>query len=451
VPDIFVSYAHVDNQPLHNQAHGWVTHFINNLRDALAQRLGRKDSYSLWQDVRLQGNDAVTPEIEQQVREAQTLVILFSQGWLASKWCQAELALFLESHADVEKRIFVIELERFNLDEKPPTMQDLLNYPFWRQDHRERVYPLGYPVPQMTDSMYFERLLDLSHDLANALQSLRNEPPTPEPVLATVYVAPVHTALYSQRQRVISELRQFEIAVLPEHNQYDEHMDEQLAQCSHFVQLLGTDGNMNVLSQQYMRAVKAQKPILQWRDPALDYSGAHVPEEQRQLLQGETVIAAPLADFSRMVREAVLPKPPEPSEASTSSAAAERMIFVHASQEDFERAQGLAAQLQQRGYGIALPRYQGEPERIRKSIERGYAHCDVLLLVYQCATADLIEDYLAEVHLTMSQRERRPLLLLCQCAQTEDLYFIPPGLKPLLCHADFDVHCLEQFLAEVEA
>ena len=206
--DIFVSFAHVDDQPVANQEKGWITHFTNDLRGELNRRMGRKDNYSFWKDFRLQGNDAVTPEIEQQVRHACTLLILFSTGWLASPWCQKELELFLQSHPDVNGRIFVVELERFQQDHKPPIIQDLLNYPFWRVTDKDRVRQLGFPVPQATDIAYYERLVDLSHDLANAIKLLRAS--TAEPVeapKATVYVAPVNDSLYSQRQSVISELR----------------------------------------------------------------------------------------------------------------------------------------------------------------------------------------------------------------------------------------------------
>ncbi|MBU0656716.1 MAG: toll/interleukin-1 receptor domain-containing protein [Gammaproteobacteria bacterium] len=118
-PDIFISFAHVDDQPVANQKQGWITHFTNDLRGELNRRMGRKDNYHFWKDFRLQGNDAVTPEIEQQVTQANTLVILFSTGWLASPWCQKELELFLHSHPDVNGRIFVVELERFQQDDKP--------------------------------------------------------------------------------------------------------------------------------------------------------------------------------------------------------------------------------------------------------------------------------------------------------------------------------------------
>lgn len=451
IADIFVSFAHVDDQPVANQQQGWITHFTNDLRGELNRRMGRKDNYHFWKDFRLQGNDAVTPEIEQQVRHARTLLILFSTGWLASPWCQKELELFLQSHPDVKGRIFVVELERFRQEDKPPVMQDLLNYPFWRVTDKDRVRQLGYPVPQATDSVYYERLVDLSHDLANTLKTLQTSTAQPpEPPKATVYVAPVDYPLYSQRSNLISELKQFGIAALPVANTPDPNIDANLAQCSHFVQLLDANYTMGIPCNQHFTAEVAKKPILQWRDPKLDYSGGHVPEEQRKLLEGKTVIAAPLADFIRMVREAVLPKPKPPDE-EIPKVNGEKMVFVHAAQEDYARADCVANTLCDKGFSVVLPVYQGKPERIRSSIERGYQRCDVLLMLYQQASPEVVDEFLYDAQAAIVKRGSKPAILICQDAEAESLSVRLPGMKTWVCNNNFDQHCLEQFLAEVEA
>ncbi len=451
VADIFVSFAHVDDQPVANQQQGWITHFTNDLRGELNRRMGRKDNYHFWKDFRLQGNDAVTPEIEQQVTQANTLLILFSTGWLASPWCQRELELFQSSHPDLSKRIFVVELERVAMADKPVIMQDLLNYPFWRVTDKDRVRQLGFPVPQATDTDYFERLVDLSYDISATLKTLQTSTAQPaEPPKATVYVAPVDYPLYSQRSNLISELKQFGIAALPAANTHDPHIDANLAQCSHFVQLLDAHYTMGIPCNQHFTAEVAKKPILQWRDPKLDYAGGHVPEEHRKLLDGKTVIAAPLSDFIRMVRDAVLPKP-KPPEDDALKVNGEKMVFVHASQYDFDQARCVAAALTQKGYEIVLPRYEGEPEKIRTMLERRYRECDVLLMLQQLTPASLVEDYLMDARAQILQREKKPTIVICQDEGAEELLLNLRGMVTLRCRNKFDEHCLEQFLAEVEA
>ncbi|EIJ32983.1 toll/interleukin-1 receptor domain-containing protein [Thiothrix nivea] len=449
VPDIFVSYAHVDNQPFSGGEKGWITHFINNLRIEVSRRIGRAEHYQLWMDFRLKGSDELTPEIEQQLAKTDMLVILMSQGWLASEWCQRELDIFLQTHPDTVGRIFVVEVDSVETASKPERLHDLLSYRFWQQNDRDEIHQLGYPVPQKTDAEYFNRLVNLSHHLAQSVRAAKQAAPVVEVEdKPTVYVAPVNDSLFSQRESLISELRQFGIDVLPQNNTLEGNMDRDLARCSHFVQLLDAKWTMGIPFNQHFSADAAKKPILQWRDPNLDYMREGIFDEQKKLLEGKTVIASPLPDFIRRVRDAVLPKPPEPEPVERING--EKMIFVHASQDDFERAYQLAQVLRARGYGIALPRYQGDATRIRKSIERGYESCDILLMLQQKASADVVEDYLSDARAQTLKREVKPQILICQDDGAEELFFIPAGITMLGCNANFDDHCLEQFLAEVE-
>jgi hypothetical protein len=49
-PNIFVSYAHADNDPIPGIESGWISTFMDGLRKNLARELGRPDAYSLWMD-----------------------------------------------------------------------------------------------------------------------------------------------------------------------------------------------------------------------------------------------------------------------------------------------------------------------------------------------------------------------------------------------------------------
>ena len=78
--DIFISFAHVDDAPLSGNDKGWITHFVGNLRKRVTQKMGREENYRLWKDFRLKGNEAITPEIEKQIKSARTLLICLSSG-----------------------------------------------------------------------------------------------------------------------------------------------------------------------------------------------------------------------------------------------------------------------------------------------------------------------------------------------------------------------------------
>jgi hypothetical protein len=66
--DIFVSYAHVDDDPLPGANEGWVSTLVRSLKTRLAQKLGRSDAYSLWMDHELSGSEPVTSQIAGELR-----------------------------------------------------------------------------------------------------------------------------------------------------------------------------------------------------------------------------------------------------------------------------------------------------------------------------------------------------------------------------------------------
>ena len=58
---IFISYAHLDNQPLSADQSGWVSLFHSTLQTLLSQRLGAPAD--IWRDDKLHGNDDFSDEI----------------------------------------------------------------------------------------------------------------------------------------------------------------------------------------------------------------------------------------------------------------------------------------------------------------------------------------------------------------------------------------------------
>ena len=61
--DIFVSYAHVNDEPPPFVARGWVSTFVDTMKRYLVEELGRRDYLRLWMDYELRGNQSVTPEM----------------------------------------------------------------------------------------------------------------------------------------------------------------------------------------------------------------------------------------------------------------------------------------------------------------------------------------------------------------------------------------------------
>ncbi len=70
--DLFISYSHIDNQPIRPEDKGWISRFHASLEALLSMRLGQ--TAKIWRDDKLQGNDIFSDEIIQQF--AHTAVFL---------------------------------------------------------------------------------------------------------------------------------------------------------------------------------------------------------------------------------------------------------------------------------------------------------------------------------------------------------------------------------------
>jgi hypothetical protein len=175
--DIFVSYAHVDNEPLAGADKGWVTTLITGLKKQLGAKLGRADAYSLWMDYKLSGNQPVTPDIEAQLKSTATFLLILSPGYFASPWCLLEFNTFLQQVGPGSRRIFMVEKDFIERENKLPELRELLGYPFWvRSEETGKIRTLGVPRPNPDrEPEYYQQLDELATELANSLNRLKTQ------------------------------------------------------------------------------------------------------------------------------------------------------------------------------------------------------------------------------------------------------------------------------------
>jgi len=383
--DIFVSYAHVDDDPLAGASKGWVTTFVSSLKIRLAQKLGRYDAYSLWMDHELSGSEPITPTLLEKVRKAATLVVVLSPGYVASKWCQRERDTFLSLVQERGGgRVFIVEREMVDDSERPDEFKDLKGFRFWVQD-REGKAPriLGSPRPDPADQEYYNLIDDLSQEIVLELRRLRGmtAQPAKTPLAAsaeqplsfssqqpTVYLAQVTDDLELERNHIKRYLDQAEVRVVPaiwysqEPTAFRQAAERDLAQAQLFVQLLsGTAGKKPIdVPQGYPRfqldlAIAAGKPILQWRSPSLDVAAVE-DDEHRALLEAVTVRAESIEDFKRELRRRLFEQPQPQVQKRTNT-----FVFVDMESSDRPLAEQICDILDRQGAEFVLPIYSNDP------------------------------------------------------------------------------------------
>lgn len=83
--DLFISYAHIDNQPPTPEQKGWISRFHATLEALLSMRLGQ--AAKIWRDDKLQGNEVFADEIVDQFTHTAVLVSVLTPRYLNLDWC----------------------------------------------------------------------------------------------------------------------------------------------------------------------------------------------------------------------------------------------------------------------------------------------------------------------------------------------------------------------------
>ena len=461
--DIFVSYGQVDNQPLipGNSQSRWVDTFVNLLQTQLDMKLGRRGLAQIWKDDRqLQGNDPLTPEIQQAVQGSAALVVILSEGYLASPWCERERELFLARAGEaVDGRLFIVDLGAVALERRPAAFQDLLGYAFYHREPDGDIRTLGRPVPRDSELEYYQRVDDMARDLATTLRDLRTAAQTPASVPAAadgpagpaVFLAETTPDLDELHDNLRRHLDQAGVRVLPERAyprdpaDFQAAMDADLADRPLFVQLLGPyvsrrtehlPGGYEGL--QLERAGAAGSTILRWHDPDLDTSRVRDPE----LFQRLPVMVMPFEDFKREILQQLRRQ----QEDSAVVAGGDDFVLVNAQRLDTPVADRLTAELDRHAIG-----YEVIDER--HGLE-DWVHQDsysALMVIYGRCPQDWVREQI--------RRCRRIMLELKTRAPLCAIYIGPPGdkeplrIKPPRFHFldAADPGSLRDFIAALQA
>jgi hypothetical protein len=441
--DIFVSYAHVDNELLPGAQTGWVTTLIDALNKLLAQKLGRADAYTLWMDYELRGNTSVTPAIYEQLDNSALLLLVFSPAYLASQWCRLELNTFVAKVGNDSGRIFMVE---YQPAERIIELADLLGYRFWESDLAGKPRTLGIPKPNPDKEYhYYQKLDDLASELSDKLQQLKAQAKSTEPndsiqsitvsPKVTLFLAEVTDDLALRRDELKRNLELQGIPVLPDklyffptQEELQQAIDTDLKKSVVFVQLLSPclayrPLGMSTPQLQYERAQALGLPILQWRERHLDLDEI-TNHEQRTLLSASTVMATGIVEFQQHLFHTVqkLEAEQNASAPSLTSETSQVLVFINTISQAIPLAQQIRDILATHGLGCSLPldiTVTTSPEEIRENLEDNLLCCDAVLVLYDSHTpAVWVHKQLLYCHRIAAKRDN-PLKAIAVCNQSD--------------------------------
>jgi hypothetical protein len=411
--DVFISYAHVDDEPFldaagPDQSAGWVTRFVRLLKNEPAQKVGRAEGFTVWFDSHnLRGNHTLNEEIATKLDRAANFVAILSPSYVASRWCQDEAHLFAQRFAgDLTGHVFVVEKAPLDDDAAvPQALTGRVNYRFWYRDRNEQPRTFAKPMPQQEEIQYFRQVEDIARDIHGQLKAMAESPlplpAAPQPratrppagstanggnALGVAFLAEVTDDLEFRRLELRRYLEQQGILVLPEASlplgraQFEAALDANLARSLVFVQLLGAmpgkrppdvpDGygwlQVDLARRRGMR-------VLQWRSHELDLTGIEWPRH-RELLELETVQATSLETFKSAVAAALAPPPPPPPPRATGD---RPFVFLNTEPRHGEIAAEIRAAIGGRAV-LAEPLRAGPAEEVRTDFEQNLIDCDAM-------------------------------------------------------------------------
>ncbi len=504
--DIFVSYAHVDDLPFPGVDKGWVSTLVETLEILLAQKLGRREGYSLWMDHQLSRHADLTPEILENLGKTATLLVILSPGYLASEWCLREKDTFLrllhEKQLSAQQRsgsrVFIVERDQVGFDNRPEQFADLLGYRFWVQEgdgSPPRVLGSPWPDPKNPENMsYFDQLTRLATNLTDELKALKQvvgtspqkpqatkpsddtpaavaqgEPLVPaatDPSRPMVYLAEVTDDLDADSDGMRRYLEQAGIGVLPETwiprepDAFRSQVAADLERSVLFVQLLSALPGKRppgmpegYVRAQYDLAHQAGKPILQWRSRELDPATVDDPDH-RAFLELETVMAVGCEELKRTVVERATPPKQPTTDGMTPDgvkpdSATDALVFINAEAGDLALAEEVGALLEQRGIAYALPLGSGSPTEVREDFEQNLMFSDALILIYGSIHSKWVRDQLLVLRKLTWKREeplRALAVLECPPAPKDPVRLALPNLITLEAHQGPSDGALAPFL-----
>jgi TIR domain len=225
--DLFISYAHLDNEKLPGQQEGWIELFYKSLQLKLAQRIGKMDAVKIWWDSRkLDGSILFDHSIEEGINQSAIMISLVSPGYLGSDYCKKELNQFY-TKAKAEpvglkvgdySRLVKVMLNNIPYTQWPDVLSGSTGFPFYKARDKE---DFGDPLDS-TNPLFMDQIKALRDSIVRIFEQFTNAGTVPATSASSdiptqvaeergerkfhIYFGEVADSLRTARKRTINEL-----------------------------------------------------------------------------------------------------------------------------------------------------------------------------------------------------------------------------------------------------
>ncbi|HEY9084488.1 MAG TPA: toll/interleukin-1 receptor domain-containing protein [Candidatus Tyrphobacter sp.] len=480
--DVFISYAHEDNEYPRYGNRGWVERFY----EALKARLGgirSEEEASVFLDqgrAGITGSSVLTPTLKETLSGCGVLVIVVSPAYLASKWCADELKFFRDSaaksgglRAGTKTRVLKVlkvPVATNAFHTGIAELDDAVGYPFCQYRSDGKPIELDPPHGDYMGTEFGCAINALAYDIDAILQSLsgrrggRGGASSGIPV----YLAETSSDMSEYRERIRQELEQFGCTISPASQRlpgpdYAEQVKADLTGARLSIHLVGESYGLipersseSIVQMQYRlageeNARRAEFVRLVWMPP-----GLHVDEERQQqfvaVLQDDPhLVVTPLEEFKTVIHNQLKPKRPAiPKRAE----GAPKSVYLIFDMPDQSAAKNVDNWLFERGFEVLKRKPDAQARSLALNKEFLKAS-DGVLIYYGNADDDWLQMNLIEFRKVFATGRKRtpPCGVVLADPKRPDkeefrshfVRYVIPGF------GDFAPDRLEEFVADLES
>jgi hypothetical protein len=458
---LFISYAHLDDQPVLDEPEGWVARFHKSLSAILSMRIGGRAK--IWFDPTLQSNDVFADEISEQLERTAVLVSIVSPRYLQSKWCKREISEFCKSAEKTggvrvgnKTRFFkVLKAPVDSEDYLPEVAREITGEEFFvmvnsipeeldygkehGQAYKRKVGKLAWEMAQLLKDLGIgpsrsareQEAIDAEagEDANNATESASGTGDRP-----TIYLAECARDCRESREIIEGDLKRHGFRVIPERNlprdeeEYVAAVENLLKQCTLSVHLLGSQYGAIPDGESQKSIVELQNSVAveQSRNGSLqriiwlpDGTASDVLQqqafidamhEQADLQYGADLITGDLerlkSSIHRTIRTLAEPAP----EGRVASADSPALVYVICSEKDRHGTVPLRKYLRDKGFEVCIPAFEGDATAVREAHQNLLANCDAVILFYGSGDEAWKRTNHAELIKMAGYRDGRPVM-----------------------------------------
>lgn len=425
--DIFISYAHIDDESLIETQKGWIAEFHRALEIRLAQLLGRRPV--IWRDPALQGNHIFDQQIVDQFEQVAVMISILTPRYIKSEWCVREVNEFYEScqknigfSINNQARIFKVIKTPVKVDMHPEKIRNILGYEFYTTDvHTGRLKELSQTFGQQTDKLYWEKLDDLANDLAGFLEGLEYQQPGHSSAVngssskktdVGIYLAESSYETLSFRDSLRRELQDNGYRIYPDKQLplvapvLVEEVQQYLNETTLSIHLVGEnygivpEGTQKSIIELQNEVAAAASGSNQLERLIWIPEGREAKEERQQAfinrlnegkegITGADLVYGSLEDFKSVVfdkLDAIEKKRKKESEPAAVTAAvassATGIVYLICDVLDLDDIKPLEDYLFNQGYEVVLPIFEGEESMIREDHVENLKMCNAAIIYY---------------------------------------------------------------------